>query len=427
MKKKHLTFNERKIIENMLKEGASFRNIGERIGKSHTTVSREIQGRFIVEQKGAWGMPFNDCINRFHCTVKGDCKNGKCSARTCRKCKVCLNTCKDYEKESCLKLKRAPYVCNGCKDRRKCTLEKHTYTARLAQKEYESVLKDFRTGVNMLELEYLECMKTIKEGLKKGQSLYHIHQTNKDTLMCSLRSLYNYAHLESSGITRLDMPRQARFKQRKTKKTLKLDRKCREGRTLEDLDKFLDHNPSASIAEMDTIIGSGRKAILTIYLVSQHLLIARLLEANTASEVIKQIDYLDHRLGRKNFMKLFDVLKPDNGSEFSNPLRIELDENLNRRTHLFYCDPYSSYQKGGVEQANSLVRRILPKKTNFDNLSQKDIDLITSHINSYKRNDLGGLSPFEAFAFYFNKKILEELGITFVRPNDIILKPSLLV
>ncbi len=59
-------------------------------------------------------------------------------------------------------------------------------------------------------------------------------------------------------------------------------------------------------------------------------------------------------LGRSNFEKLFKVFKADNGSEFSNPLRIEFDKENKRRSNLFYCDPYASYQKGGVEQANSI-------------------------------------------------------------------------
>lgn len=87
MKKTHLVFEERKSIENLLKEGASFRNIGERIGKSHTTVSREIKNRRIFVRKGAHGNPFNDCLNRFDCTVNGSCKGGKCKAKSCRKCK----------------------------------------------------------------------------------------------------------------------------------------------------------------------------------------------------------------------------------------------------------------------------------------------------------------------------------------------------
>ncbi len=426
MKKTHLTFNERKTIENMLKEGASFRNIGERISKSHTTISREIKSKRISEQKGAWGMPFNNCINRFECSVKGMCKGKSCKAKTCRKCKVCLNTCKDYEKEICAKLNSAPYVCNGCKERRKCTLEKWFYTARLAQKEYEYVLKDFREGINMDKEEFSSLIKTVKSGLDKGQSLYHIHQANKNSIMCSSRSLYNYVNLEDSGITKLDMPRQARFKKRKQKKILKLDRKCREGRTLDDFKIFLEENPGISIAEMDTIIGTGKKTILTIYLIQKNFLIARLLERNTASEVIDQINILDNTLGRDIFKTLFTVFKPDNGSEFSNPIDIEFDENSERRTHVFYCDPYSSYQKGGVENANSMIRRILPKKSNFDNLSQKDIDLITSHINSYSRNDLGGLSPYKLFESQYNNIILKLLGISYVPANDIILKSSLL-
>ncbi len=53
-----------------------------------------------------------------------------------------------------------------------------------------------------------------------------------------------------------------------------------------------------------------------------------------------------------------------------------------------------------VKQTNSITRPILPKKTNFDNLIQKDMDLITPSINSYKRAGSHGLSPHDTFVYY---------------------------
>jgi IS30 family transposase len=90
-------------------------------------------------------------------------------------------------------------------------------------------------------------------------------------------------------------------------------------------------------------------------------------------------------LGAECFKKLFPVLLGDNGSEFSNPKALEFDEQGNRRTRVFYCDPYSSFQKPNVELNHEFLRRILPKGSSFDHLAQEDIDLMMSHINSYSR------------------------------------------
>ena len=65
------------------------------------------------------------------------------------------------------------------------------------------------------------------------------------------------------------------------------------------------------------------------------------------------------------------------------------------RLRVYYCDPYCSWQKPRVENAHTLLRRVLPKGTSFDGLTQADVDLICSHINSYPRAELGWRSPFE--------------------------------
>ena len=62
----------------------------------------------------------------------------------------------------------------------------------------------------------------------------------------------------------------------------------------------------------------------------------------------------------------------DRGSKFTNPLAIEFNKGNGRRTHIFYCDPQRSDQKGGCEVTHEMIRRVLPKKTSFDNLTQDD-------------------------------------------------------
>ncbi len=48
----------------------------------------------------------------------------------------------------------------------------------------------------------------------------------------------------------------------------------------------------------------------------------------------------------------------------------------------YFCDPYSSWQKGGVENANKMIRRYFPKGTDFRNVTQKEVDRVVSVINN---------------------------------------------
>lgn len=125
-------------------------------------------------------------------------------------------------------------------------------------------------------------------------------------------------------------------------------------------------------------------------------------------------------------MGLFPVLLGDNGSEFSNPVALEIDVRFNHRTRGGNCGPPAPYQKGGAENNHEFIRRFLPKGTNFDNFSQANVNLMMDYINSYSRASLGGHSPCEVFRMFYGQEVLDLLDAHFISPNDITLRPELL-
>lgn len=82
----------------------------------------------------------------------------------------------------------------------------------------------------------------------------------------------------------------------------------------------------------------------------------------------------------------------DNGQENRNHL--ELKEFLGVET--YFCNPYSSWQKGSVENAVGLTRREWPKKTDYSLLSKEDIAILEFRLNTRPRKRLGFLTPYEA-------------------------------
>ena len=97
------------------------------------------------------------------------------------------------------------------------------------------------------------------------------------------------------------------------------------------------------------------------------------------------------------------------------------------RTRVFYCHPYSSWEKGACEVNHEFIRRIIPKGTAMD-LSREQAGLMMSHINSCPRKSLGGRSPYDAFVFFHEngEDILSRLGIQRIPLDQILLKPELL-
>lgn len=63
----------------------------------------------------------------------------------------------------------------------------------------------------------------------------------------------------------------------------------------------------------------------------------------------------------------------------------------------YFCDPYSSWQKGTVENVNKMIRRYIPKGTDLSTVSQHDLDRIAAIINKKPRKVLGYKSSEEVF------------------------------
>lgn len=125
---------------------------------------------------------------------------------------------------------------------------------------------------------------------------------------------------------------------------------------------------------------------------------------------------------------LFPVILTDNGPEFSNPTALEVSPfRAQLRTKIFYCDPYSAYQKGHVENNLLILRRILEKRTSFDDLEQSDMARVMSHMNSFSRKSLNNIPSIILFETIYGKELLNKLGVSLVAPQDVILMPDLLL
>jgi len=327
-----------------------------------------------------------------------------------------------------LKLQKPPYVCNGCKQFKSCTLEKAIYSARFAHMQYETLRSESRKGITIDEAEAQQLDNLISPLIQKGQSIHHICSNNVDAIMCSERTIYNYLNLNFFSARNVDLPRKVRFHPRKkASDPFKVDKSCRIGRNYDDFIAFINENPDTPIVEMDTVEGvKGGKVLLTIHFIEQQFMLAFIREANTSRSVIDIFERLYWELGPEMFMKLFPVILTDNGSEFTNPSVIEFDAQGNRRTRIFYCNPSAPYQKGAVENNHELIRRIVPKRCSFNNFNQDDINLMMSHINSYARKKLNNQSPYQVFSFLYGIDVFKKLGIIFIPPNEVTLKPKLL-
>lgn len=428
MKNKHLTDFERLEIEHALRQRISIKKIADRLGKHHSTLSREIISRRIASDKGAFGRVTNRCTLRADCDRRQLCMDKPDCVRRCTTCPRCNGVCPDFREDVCAKLSRAPYVCNGCKDEPRCVLRKQYYLHKPAHRNYRDLLVQTRRGANVTEDELLGLDALISPLIKQGQSIHHVLANNPDLFGLHEKTVYRYVAGGLLAAKNGDMPRVCMLKPRARKPVEhKIDTQCRIGRTYEDYQAFIAVSPELATVEMDTVVGRrGGKVLLTLQFVRSGFMLAFLRERNDSQSVIDVFARLWTLAGANLFRRLFPVLLTDNGSEFSNPNALELDPTGQRRTRVFYCDPCATNQKARIERNHEFIRMVLPKGSSFDHLVQADVDKLMSHVNSYSRPSLQDKSPCDLFAFLHGTDLLDQLGIRKIPANEILLKPRLI-
>ena len=424
---KHLTIEDRIYIQNELDKGTSFKDIARFLCKDPTTISKEVKARRSSDwfHKGTFLNAKNFCTKRFRCKKTNACNKILLCGVKCASCPTCNQTCPDFQKERCSKLDRAPYVCNGCSKKiNHCTIaHKYTYNARFADRKYRECLKDSRSGIAMTRQELHKKDKIITPLIDQGQSPYQI-VANHPELNLSVRSVYNYLDMGLLTARNVDLKRKVKFKPRKVHKSQISDRRVFNGRTYADFQQL----HLESFLEMDTVLSAvgSSKTLLTFFFTREKLFLAFLMNRNTEGSVRLVLDRLEKRFGTFDFLTLFEYILTDRGAEFGDPDSLETGVTGIQRTNIYYCDPMRSGQKGGIEQAHTMLRMILPKRTTFEFLTQWDVNLITSHINSTPRESLNGRTPYDVALEAFGEDVLKAFQLRRIDPDKVILTPKLI-
>ena len=133
-----------------------------------------------------------------------------------------------------------------------------------------------------------------------------------------------------------------------------------------------------------------RDILLTLQERKTRLTLARRLLSKdaelTASAIVAELGALPAKARR--------TITHDNGGEFARHATVTAATGV----RAFFCDPHSPWQRGGIENANGLLRRDLPRKIRLDGYTDNDIDDIVWNLNSTPRKCLGYKTPIEAFA-----------------------------
>ena len=415
---KHLSLNDRKIIEQGIENRCNKVDIARTLGKDPTTIAKEIRLHREFKPRNTFNYP-NICIN-------------------IKKCGGCKFKCKDYQEQTCKLRDRSPGACNKCPKMTSCHLDKYFYNAEKANKEYRRDLVDFRQGINLTTKEAKELANILKPLLDKGQSLYQIKSTHKE-IKQSIKTLYTYIEIgvfNEYGIDNFSLKEQVNRKQFNKKYKKRKEPVNYDGHKYEDFLKFKQENPSTPVTEMDTVLNSlSGPYIQTFEFEKTGIMIGYLHKEKTSESMAKTLNKLQHKLGHNIYCELFSLLLTDRGTEFEKSELFEFNmETGELRSNIFYCDPYKSSQKPHIENTHNYIRDIIPNEIDLTNLTQEDLDLMFSHINSTPRKIYNGKTPYEMFIFLHStednpkrgNEILDKLNIKKIKRDEVVLKPYLI-
>lgn len=430
----HMSIDNRDTILIEIKKNTPLKDIAKKIDKDPTSVSKEVKKHRYMKQMKRGGGYHSYCSI---CAMVKDCHKKKLCSSICKdECKHCslkdpTTFCNNFIIKECKRIKRFPYVCNGCSKIGSCSLNHYYYDSKLAQKEYDEVLVVSRTGIDCTEESFKILDEVISNGVKNGKSIYAI-RLNHPEINVSERTIYRYIEARYLQVKNHDLRNKVKMKPRKEykykDKTRKEAQQVRDGRTYEDYLKFLTYNRQAYIPQLDLVVGqqTDSQYLMTLIFPFSNFMIGILIPNKEATTIVSVFNSLQDKLGIDNFKRIFPAILTDRGREFIKADKIELDNEGKQRTKLFYCDPYNSSQKAEIERNHELFRYYYSSGESLNAATQDEINLIFSHINSYNREVKGGKTPYEIFEFIFGTEIINLLGIKKIPFDEINLTKSLI-
>jgi len=412
----HLTLSERLSIQMGIENRATKVAIARTIGKDPTTVAKEIRKHGFHKPRNTFNYP-TVCVHRF------DCKG----------CKSTELKCSNYEEQLCKERDKSPGACNGCLKLRSCRLDKYYYDAQKADKAYRRELVGARSGINTDEEELKRIGEILSPLVNKGQSVYQALQGHPEIGFCE-KTIYNYIGkgvFKPYGLDLFSLKEQVNRKLSKSKKVVykkREDRSYLEGRKYSDYLKFKEDNPDIPTVEMDTVYNSpSGPYIQTLMFENAKFMIGFIHQEKTAASMAATFDYLESILSIEVLKNLIPLCLTDRGPEFQKPELFEYSSITGEfRLRIFYCDPQQSIQKAHVENNHNYVRDVIKNGTSLKGITNEDLALMFSHINSTPRKSLNGKTPYELFVFIYKDEITGKLQIKKLQPDEVILHPDLL-
>lgn len=420
--KKHFTEEQRMELLGYLSRFYSIPKIAEMMGFNKTSIYREIILNSVVENKHgmvSFGLHlFKNCKNITKCKEKGITK--------------CPKICMKYMAKTCPRITKPYQICNFCERKLGCKFERFVYHPEKAHDIAKERFKAPRGSLKLDKQQLRQFDEYFSFKVINGQSpeVIKSYSNDKDFPVCS-KTARNYIRRSLLSCNLLDLHRQVRYKKSynySQKRSYSKNPLIKLHHMFSDYIEYARLHPELDTFEVDTVHGkiSDNKTLLTIHNKKLHFQYYVLLNKNKTEVVNEAFRQIINTIGQSEFSRVFGLLLCDNGSEFDNITKLEINEYGEQITKIFYTRAYKSSDKSECERNHELFRYIRSKGISFADLNNEDVYKINCHINSYPRQALNWKSPLEAMIEKYGPELMEKLGVRQIERKSVVLKYTLI-
>lgn len=188
-------------------------------------------------------------------------------------------------------------------------------------------------------------------------------------------------------------------RRRKPKTTEEKTQSLPHGRSIEERPAEINNRAEFGHWEMDSVIGKREHGNTVVVLTERKTRMELVFRSKdkTALATVKILNKLEHRYG-KQFKHIFKTITVDNGCEFSaNDLMEKSIYGSGKRTTIYHCHPYSSWERGSNENQNRFIRLFIPKGVAIDTVPDETIAAAQDYINTKLRRMFGYRSSQDLF------------------------------
>ncbi len=263
-------------------------------------------------------------------------------------------------------------------------IKPYRYTHRKAQENRDDRFKRPKTLKKFNS--FIRYANKVLDAYTTLEDIYWNFQKKHPDLPCPcLKTIYNWAHNETIKFSWGEKPVKT-SKQKSNKEPIEGRKSIHERK--KDFGIEINDDKSSGHFQIDTIydedkMGGG----LTLNETAHTLLYSKQLPNRKATTTNKALRQLIEEIGPENILSITS----DNGVEFAYSKVIEECYDIK----WYYCDPYSSYQRGQNERLNRDIRRFIPKSFSIKNHTPEEYQAFIKRINEKPRRKFGGLSAIE--------------------------------